>query len=192
MMAQAFLIRHPQVEGSGLCYGRTELDVTEQALQAALARCLPDLAAVPPLPLLSSPALRARRLALAVQAARGAAPYSLAPGFQEIDFGEWDGKTWEQIGKQALDEWAANPVHFAAPGGESLCDMAQRVLLAWRDLRRQFPQGAIVVCHGGPMRLLAAQCADPTLQQAAQLAQAALDSAWRPEFGALLTLPYPP
>jgi alpha-ribazole phosphatase len=40
------------------------------------------------------------------------------PAFQEIDFGDWEGKTAEQIDAQLLSQFYADPVNFSPPNGE--------------------------------------------------------------------------
>ena len=64
----------------------------------------------------------------------------------EVDFGEWDGRRWDQIGAQAVDAWCLDFAHHAPGGGESVGALLQRC--------RQFidewlPTGALVVGHAG-------------------------------------------
>ena len=64
----------------------------------------------------------------------------------EVDFGEWDGRRWDQIGAQAVDAWCLDFAHHAPGGGESVSALLQRC--------RQFidewsTTGAVVVGHAG-------------------------------------------
>ncbi|WP_406621519.1 histidine phosphatase family protein [Psychrobacter arcticus] len=34
--------------------------------------------------------------------------YKVAPELAEINFGEWEGKSWQQIEKQQIDQWCEN------------------------------------------------------------------------------------
>ncbi len=71
----------------------------------------------------------------------------------ELDFGDWDGRLWDDLPREALDRWAADPPGFAAPGGESGQSLIDRV----REVRQALADAAtaaVVVSHGGPLRLL--------------------------------------
>ncbi len=64
----------------------------------------------------------------------------------EVDFGGWDGRRWDQIGALAVDAWCLDFAHHAPGGGESVSVLLQRC--------RQFidewsPTGALVVGHAG-------------------------------------------
>ena len=99
----------------------------------------------------ASPLQRARLLAEAL------GDPSLDPRLMEIHFGEWEGRLFDDIGRDALDAWVAAPLDFAPPGGESPRQMAERVRAFLADLRRTAPAAAVVVAHGGPLRALAGE-----------------------------------
>ena len=143
------LIRHPRpAVAPGTCYGRTDLPLLEppHQLAAALRRLLP-----PDFALYASPLQRARLLAEALGAP------SIEGRLQEIDFGEWEGRSFEAIGN-AIDAWAADPLEFRAPGGESPHQMAVRVMAAFTEIRDRHAAGPVViVAHGGPLRVIAGE-----------------------------------
>lgn len=142
-----YLIRHPQPEvPAGCCYGRSDLPLRDSPLPLAesLAALLP-----PEVPLFTSPLRRCRELAQAIDA--GA---RLDPRLAEIDFGNWELQSWESIGRSAIERWAADPLGFVPPGGESVRAMADRVIAFARD--RLDRGDAAVVAHQGPLRVLAA------------------------------------
>jgi len=64
---------------------------------------------------------------------------------REIDFGHWDGRTWDQIGRVEVDAWCADFAHHAPGGGESLQALLARVCTL------HLPARALVVAHGGTM-----------------------------------------
>ena len=101
--------------------------------------------------LFASPLARARLLAEALGTPR------LDPRLKEIHFGEWEGRSYDDIGQAALDAWVAEPLDFAPPGGESPRQMAERALDFLADLRAAGPAAAVVVAHGGPLRALAGE-----------------------------------
>ena len=103
---------------------------------------------------------------------------------REMHFGAWGMTPWQRIQRTALDGWAADPLGFRAPGGESPREMAARVL-AWLEEHGvaartpdagsesvlapkaeiakaeacppspEDPAHLVVVAHGGPLRVLA-------------------------------------
>ena len=147
---RVLLVRHTAAEvAPGLCYGRRDLALSAEGEIAAarLARSLQEAAIAR---VYTSPARRCRALAEAVS--RAPCP---DPRLQELDFGAWEGRTWEAIGRAALDRWAADPAGFAPPGGESGAAFHHRVGAFARDVLRR-GEDAVVITHGGPLRLLPA------------------------------------
>ena len=151
---QLHLIRHPRpaVE-PGICYGQTDLGLAECPATVAdrLRPLLPES-----FTLHASPLARARLLAEKLGTPR------LDNRLKEIHFGDWEGRSFDEIGS-AIDDWAADPLGFRAPGGESPREMAVRVL-AWLDehgVAARTPDAGsesphlVVVAHGGPLRVLA-------------------------------------
>lgn len=144
-----YLVRHDQTVATGVCYGWTDValaidpDTTVQQV-----RChLPDHG-----PIMSSPLSRCHRLAKRLRADRafGAdAQVECLDGLREMHFGDWENQPWDHIPRAELDAWARAPFSFQLPGGESVpgfIDRVQRTL-------RQIPDGAIVVTHGGVIRV---------------------------------------
>jgi alpha-ribazole phosphatase len=143
------LLRHlPTDIAPGHCYGRLDLPPgTGGDAGAALA----GLAGFAVTALFSSPARRCLVLAEQVAAATGLA-VRVDARLWELDFGAWEGRSWDAVPRAALDAWAADPWGFAPPGGESGAALVARV----QDFHAQLPPGAVVVSHGGPLKVLAA------------------------------------
>lgn len=139
------LVRHPRpLVGADTCYGR--LDVPALEVEAAAERLRPLLPAG--LPLWSSPLVRCRALAERLH------PQPVIDArLAEIHFGDWEGKTWEEIGAVPLDLWAADVAGFAPPGGESAAALQARALAFIAGLG--VPE-AVLVTHAGVMRVLLA------------------------------------
>ena len=143
---QVFLIRHPRpVIEAGYCYGRLDVDCEDpQPIARNLRKQIPA-----DTPVITSPLRRARRLAEA-----------LAPHIQtdarlsEIDFGEWEGKAWDDIDRMALDRWAADVLHFVPPGGESVAQLQARVIDFADELRLSGLARVALVAHAGVLRAL--------------------------------------
>lgn len=142
-----YLIRHPRpAVAPGLCYGRSDLALAEDvaAVAAKLGPLLPAAA-----PLYSSPLQRCRLLAEQLHAAP-----RLDARLQEMDFGRWEMQAWEDIERSALDAWAADPLYYRPPGGETVAELRQRV----REFLAELPSGpAVLVTHGGVIKLIAAE-----------------------------------
>jgi alpha-ribazole phosphatase len=148
------LIRHLELLiEPGICYGRLDIapdPAAESKAHAVAAHpALSDVTQV-----WSSPALRCRSLAVTIALAAGV-PLHVDARLQELDFGQWEGKSWDAIDRAALDLWAASPLTFAPPRGESGAALMARVEEFHRHLRRE-GQNCAVVSHGGPLKILGA------------------------------------
>lgn len=143
------LIRHPRpLVPADTCYGR--LDVAADGVEAAAERLRALLPAG--LPVWTSPLVRCRVLAEALH------PAPVVDGrLAEMDFGEWEGRTWQDIGPAALDAWAADVAAFTPPGGESALMLQARVLGFVAELEAE---EAVLVTHAGVMRVLLAHWLD--------------------------------
>lgn len=137
--------RHPRPIGfEGRCIGsRSDLRVDRRKAKR-LAHRIRARARRDGLPhaIACSPAQRCR--AVAGWLRRWGWRVQIDGGLREIDFGAWDGQSWDTIGIAALDAWNAAYLDHRPPGGESLADLLQRVA-AWR-----LPAGlAGLVGHAG-------------------------------------------
>lgn len=155
-----YLVRHfkPRVP-EGLCYGQTDIppEVISPSACAHLLTQLPTLAAV-----FSSPLQRCTALASHMYPASFVAINSL---LKELNFGAWEMSPWDSIERAQLDAWAANPMDFAPPQGESFNTLCQRV--------RQFvcealtlEEPAIIITHGGVIKAFLYLFAGMELSQA--------------------------
>ncbi|MGC3963257.1 MAG: alpha-ribazole phosphatase family protein [Rhodocyclaceae bacterium] len=147
-MQRLHLVRHasPDIE-PGTCYGRLDVGVTESPTVTA-ERLRPLLPA--DYTLVTSPLSRCRRLAEALGTSE------IDARLAEMDFGEWEGRLFNDIAREDIDAWATRPLDFRPPGGETAREMALRVISALDDLRRMPKSDVVVVTHGGPMRVMAA------------------------------------
>lgn len=155
---------HPQQEDgeiSGLfpedvCYGATDLDLAPTFEEEA-ARVV---AALPPVErLVTSPLRRCRRLAERIGAAQSLAP-EVDERLREMDFGRWEGASWQAIPRAELDAWAADLLHARPHGGESVHMLYERAWSALADYRRT-GLSHVVVTHAGVIRAARAENGDP-------------------------------
>lgn len=90
--------------------------------------------------IISSPLLRARQTAEAIAEAPGTTPRPATetdPRLLEMDYGEWEGLTYEQIEEhdgERRRQWEADPANRACPGGESGVQVAERARAFLLDL----------------------------------------------------------
>jgi alpha-ribazole phosphatase len=142
------LVRHPTpLIDAGICYGRLDIEVAP----AEIARIAVDPVLAGARVIWSSPLVRCLRVAEAISATL-AVPLCVDRRLWEIDFGTWEGQAWANIDRAQLDNWAADPVGFAPPGGESGAMLIARV----RDFHSAMQEDCVVVSHGGPLKVLAA------------------------------------
>jgi alpha-ribazole phosphatase len=146
------LVRHttPDV-AKGICFGRTDLalaasfEVEAQAVAARLSGMGRDL------PILSSPLTRCRRLAAHL------GPHEVHAAFTEMDFGRWEGVSWEAIPRAELDAWAGDFMGARPHGGESVAQLRDRVAAGLESL----PQDCVIVTHAGVIKAVAAILGHP-------------------------------
>ena len=77
----------------------------------------------------------------------------------EADWGSWQGRLVDDIMREEPELWgefAASKPDFRFPGGESLEEHMQRTWAALDDIA-QGPLPALVVCHGGTIRVALAR-----------------------------------
>lgn len=185
-----YLIRHPKPQiASGICYGSSNLSVSEQEQQTVLAALLPQLHAVSPVtPIFSSPLLRCATLAQQLALARGSAVPHYDARLAEMDFGTWEMRRWDAIARVEIDAWAADLTGYRPGGGESVLQAATRVHAFRAELILSNFASVILVCHVGTIRLLLA-CQQH--RSIADVAQAAANTPHQIAYGALIVLDLP-
>jgi alpha-ribazole phosphatase len=118
--------RHGETEANRqrLALGRADPPLTERGLRqaGALAKRVvaSDIATV-----FTSPLRRARETAAPIAAAANA-ELVVDDRLIELDYGEWDGKSFPDLPPESLSRWRTDPT-FAPPGGESLRAVTTRV-----------------------------------------------------------------
>jgi probable phosphoglycerate mutase len=101
----------------------------------------------------SSPRERARQTAEAIAAPHGVTVQTHA-GLDEVDFGAWSGKSFEELEHDAgWRAWNHEREHARAPGGESMREVQQRVLATLHELSEEY-RGAqlVLVSHAEVIR----------------------------------------
>ena len=156
--SRLWLVRHAApLVAPGTCYGALDVPADAQASRAAaerLSMALPPAARVE-----HSTLQRCELLAHELQALRPDLAFTPDARLREMDFGRWEGQTWDTIGKSAIDTWVAGFATHAPGGGESLAHMLHRVAAALQTAREwRSNQGAkdvVWITHAGVARCVA-------------------------------------
>lgn len=160
---EIYLIRHTTpLIAKGLIYGRLDVPLAETFAQekAALLAELPAAFDV----VYSSPATRCRKLAEAIDSA-----YLIEEALSELDFGDWEGLTWDTVNRAESEEWMKDFLNLSPPNGESMLQMEKRVMAFWQRLCAAPHRSAALVTHGGVIRILLAQERKIALQDVFEL-----------------------
>ena len=82
----------------------------------------------------------------------------LREGLKEIQYGEWEGKTQEEVKQHYSNEyvhWMTEPAWNAPTGGETAVEVASRASLVVAEITEKFEAGNIlVVSHKATIRLI--------------------------------------
>jgi alpha-ribazole phosphatase/probable phosphoglycerate mutase len=108
--------------------------------------------------LYSSDLARAHETATIIGSALGLTPH-LLPDLREIDVGQWEGYTPEELYRRFPDhmrEYERDPARTVRLGGESYAQLQQRALRALEQITNAHQPGEtiIAVSHGGTIRAL--------------------------------------
>lgn len=153
-----YLMRHGEVEGheSKRYNGQADICLTPRGeaqyelLKAKLER--KQLAAV-----YSSDLQRCRFGADLLSRDRGLEPVALSE-LRELHIGQWEGMTWDEIRSRYPEQWQArlnDLVHYRVPGGESLQELADRLLPTLQEIiNRHQGKEIAIIAHGGVNRVL--------------------------------------
>jgi broad specificity phosphatase PhoE len=156
-MKTIYLVRHAEttwnLEGRVQGSRDTPLSIDGLAQTAKTVTCLSALRFDT---IFTSPLPRARAIAEPVGLNIGISPI-VVPELREIEFGGWEGHTWNEI-------WAMYPTTLAAwelkspearpDGGESLADVGRRAGKVRSMIESSCGSLALVVAHGGFNRVL--------------------------------------
>ncbi len=146
------LLRHGHTDITGRYLGRTDAPLSEAGWQQ-MRSAISDAAGWRRI--VSSPSQRCAAFAHELAEARQL-PIEIDARWREMNFGAWENRLTSEIMESDPDRlrcfWE-NPLHHSPPGGESLAGVAARVLAAWKDLAAR-REPALVISHGGPIRIL--------------------------------------
>jgi alpha-ribazole phosphatase len=145
-----WLVRHAQVLAKpGTCYGA--LDVPADA--TATAQSAKVLAALLPhgLRVSTSPLQRCEQLTQVLHELRPDLMLKTDVRLREMNFGNWEGRSWDAIAQSDIDAWTADFAGHAVGGhGETVRAVMTRVGEAFDELREG--TDAVWITHAGIIR----------------------------------------
>ncbi|TGM87081.1 histidine phosphatase family protein [Leptospira bouyouniensis] len=167
-----YLVRHPEtIAPKGTCYGRTDFPLkypVEDTADVTFSYLPPNFNHF-----ITSPAPRALKLANALynkyylEQNRSVIDIHTDERLLEMNFGDWDGRLWEEIPRKETVPWMKDFVNARTPNGEAFTDLIHRVDLflddwkengilrqGWEETNKQKLKVLIVVCHSGPIRAM--------------------------------------
>ncbi len=157
-MTIIYLIRHGEADGNalGIFQGSSDTELSEKGrrqLDYLAERCKS----------LHFDAIYSSPLKRAMGTAMGAnrfynLPILIERDLREIDVGQFEGNTWDYIGKHfpdAFDSWKNDLANFVSPGGETLRDVYNRTWAAMLRIVKANPNRTVaVVSHGCAIKTL--------------------------------------
>ena len=152
MSVKIDLLRHGELKGERVYCGVTNKKLTTLGWQQMVNACVKEQHWKN---IVSSPLSRCLDFAKHLSNSL-ALPLQVDARWQEMNFGQWDGLSAQQImafDEKKLFQFWENPLKITPTDGESLDDMQDRILDAWQALKKT-NQPTLVVTHGGPIRIL--------------------------------------
>jgi broad specificity phosphatase PhoE len=148
-MTTFLLVRHGQTELNlaERFRGRSEAPLNETGLAQAEAVARRIAAGWKPAAIYTSPLSRATQTSDAIARACGIT-LQLEPGLIDIDFGDWQGLSFNEARQrwpQEIENWRYRPHQCQIPNGESLGDVSRRAMEAIHHLGKRHPDDTIVL-----------------------------------------------
>lgn len=174
-MTRIFFVRHGQTgwNASFRYQGQTDIELNEFGLaQAELVahRLKREQIKL----IVTSDLCRAKVTAEKVAEVCGV-PLRIEPAFREINFGLWEGQTYDAVRKRwpdLLEKLYTSPDEIVIPGGESFNQVQVRAMAAVRQLIKEFHNESIVVLsHGATIRTIICNALNLGLNQVWNLRQ---------------------
>ena len=143
---EIYLVRHiePAIE-KGICYGQLDVAIPDDyhMKHQHIKNELPDDFDA----IFSSPLLRCKQLA-----ERISNNVIYDNRLMEVNFGDWEGKKWDEINQLDLNTWMNNYITAAPPNGESLTDVLNRFSDFIAEIKTKYHNKVLIVAHAGIIR----------------------------------------
>ena len=157
---EIYLIRHttPLID-KGICYGQTNLDITETFLEE-VSMIQPHLP-LDNIKVYSSPLKRCKKLA---EALFESSIVECHDTLMELNCGDWEMKKWDEIPKEEIQPWMDDFVNVVVPNGESYVMLYERVVNTFEAIKQK-GENAVIVAHGGVLRSILSHITNTPLKE---------------------------
>ncbi len=153
MSRKLILLRHGQTGFSGQYIGAKDVPLSANGFHQ-IARLQPLLKNQQIDCIMSSPMLRCRESTEILFADH---PVQYDDDLREIDFGRWEGLSFQEIAASdpdLVDKWAVWNPDFCFPEGECIAHFLKRVHRAGSRIQESSNENIILIAHGGVIRAL--------------------------------------
>lgn len=157
------LIRHTQVYNpDNLCYGQSNIPLSESFKNDAseIKKKIENKYDI----IYSSPSERCTILCKELEL-----DYIKDDRLLEINFGDWELKSWNQIPITQIDNWAKDIINYRPGNGENLQDLNNRVNDFIKDISQSKQQSILIVTHAGVIRCISSHFLQTPLEQIMQI-----------------------
>ena len=148
---EIYLVRHTEtICEKGICYGQSDVVLAEpfETVFENIFLQLPQEAII-----FSSPLIRCTILAKYIHKNIKTISYQEDERLMEMNFGDWEMKTWDTISPEQLNPWMEDFVNVKVLNGESFVDLHKRVNeFLSEQLSKQTSIPLIIVAHAGVIR----------------------------------------
>lgn len=162
------MLRHGEVQGGPRYRGRTDDPLTPKGWQQ-MERQTSDWQGDC---IVSSPLGRCHSFAIELSRQRNI-PLKVDQAWREIGFGDWEGKTAEQIAARdssALQRYYEDPISHPPPNAENYADFSQRVASGWQQLlAHNTGRHVLLITHAGVIRSLFMHLLDIPFRRSLQI-----------------------
>ena len=158
MSTELYLLRHGEPEIQNSLLGKTDAKLTSFGWKqlCTAAESIKEIAK-----LITSPLVRCSDFA-EHWASKTGVSIEINRAFQECDFGDWDGQSFEAIQEKhssELTQFLIEPASFTPNGGETLTDFQQRVRVGINVLlTKNAGKRVLLITHAGVIRCLISWC----------------------------------
>ncbi|NAS30306.1 alpha-ribazole phosphatase [Flavobacteriaceae bacterium R38] len=144
---EIYLIRHttPKID-KGICYGQADLELIPN-FKKEINEVLSKIDAFKNGIVYSSPSKRCSLLAKNISET-----VRYDDRIKELDFGDWELKSWDEIHQTDLNKWMSDFVNEQVPNGESYIWLFNRSLSFFNEVIQTKNEQVFIITHAGVMR----------------------------------------
>ncbi len=167
-LRNVYLVRHAEVEkpAGRTFFGTTDLHLSSRGISSAGE--LRDRFSKLHIEAVYCSALRRSRDTAAIIAGGCGMEPVVREEFNEIDMGEWEGRSFEEVKEKYPDEFearGADLLNYRVAGGESFLDVQERSMKALEEILGRTAGDVVIVTHSGVKRSMLACLEGMSMQE---------------------------